>query len=315
MHLLRLRQLSFVTIIAMLICCADGQASDDAPVTKQNRLRHLKLYRSRQSDTDLAITGLVAGLPSGATGYVHYDDLLALPLVTVALQGDENFPEPDHQHIAHVAGVYLESVASALGVSKESDLIAADCLDNYHSHFPNSYIAAHHPILGLTIDHLSALAWAKKTQRSSLGPYFVTNSRFVPAFKVLSHADQPQLPTNIIRLDFTTTAATFGAIVPRGNFAPGSPQQQGFIIASQNCLRCHNQGPYGGNKSGRNWQTLGTWAREQPAYFTNYVHNPKAFEANAKMPGNPQYDAQTLAAITAYFQTFADSDAQSSRHN
>lgn len=302
-------------MIAILACCQDGRAAvGDTLFAKPKQLTRLKLYRSRQSTTDLAITGLIAGLPLGATGYVHYDDLLTLPLVTVAIQDDENFPRERSGHRLQVTGVYLDKLASALGVMEDSDLIDADCADNYRSHYTESYIAAHHPVLALTIDHMSALAWAKKAQRPSIGPYFITNPHFIPAFKILSHSDEPQFPTNVVRLDFSTTAATFGSIAPRGNFAPDSPQQQGFVIARQNCLRCHNQGPYGGNKSGRNWQTLATWAREQPAYFSSYVHNPKEFQANAKMPGNPQYDARTLAAITAYFQTFAEPDAPNNEH-
>ena len=114
------------------------------------------------------------------------------------------------------------------------------------------------------------------------------------------------MPAGIVRLSFSTIAATYGAIAPRGHFADGSMQEQGFVIARQNCLRCHNQGQYGGLKAGRTWMTLSTWAREQPAYFENYVKDPKAFEPHAKMPGNPAYDKQTLDALAAYFRTFTE---------
>jgi hypothetical protein len=36
-------------------------------------------------------------------------------------------------------------------------------------------------------------------------------------------------------------------------------------------------------------------------------------QTNAKMPGNPEYDAATLAALTAYFRTFTAPPAESTR--
>jgi cytochrome c2 len=261
---------------------------------------------------------MLSRLPNGTTGYIHYADLASLPQITVAIvhgseEGDENFSEISKAKEVRVTGVSLETLAQALGALPGSDLIAASCTDGYRAHYPAGYIAVHHPILGLRIDHLTPAAWASREHQQDLGPYFITHSNFKPAFKVLAHADQPQVPTNIVRLDFGTTASTFGSIMPRGNFPPGSLEEQGFAIAKQNCLRCHNQGPYGGIKSGRTWMMLSTWAREQPAFFSAYVHNPKAFEPNAKMPGNPTYDAATLAALTAYFRTFTATPVESNR--
>jgi mono/diheme cytochrome c family protein len=104
-------------------------------------------------------------------------------------------------------------------------------------------------------------------------------------------------------LNSTTTAATFGSISPPAGFAPNSPEQEGFTIAKQNCLRCHNQGQYGGKQSGPDWTMLSVWADKQPTYFASYIKNPQAFNANARIPGNPQYDTATLNAITAYFKS------------
>ena len=297
------------TLGAMLICCLSlpdpGRAASKAKLLSHR----LQMFKSRQTDTDLEVTGMLAGLPAGTPGYVRYADLLSLPQVSVTARDDDNFPGLKPAQSLRVSGVYLEDVARALGVYEDSDLVAANCIDNYRGHFPATYIVAHHPILALTINDLSPNDWAQKAQQHSVGPYFVTYSHFVPAFKILSHEDMPQEPANVILLNFSTAAATYGAIAPRGTFPPDSPVQQGFNVAKQNCLRCHNLGPYGGTKSGRTWFALGTWAREQPAFFANYVHNPKAFETNAKMPPNPAYDAPTLSAITAYFQTFADQDS------
>jgi mono/diheme cytochrome c family protein len=74
-------------------------------------------------------------------------------------------------------------------------------------------------------------------------------------------------------------------------------------MAKQNCLRCHNAGPYGGTKAGWSWETLSVVAKADPKTFKNYVHDPKSVNAKAKMPANPQYDAATLAVLAAYFQS------------
>jgi hypothetical protein len=265
--------------------------------------RRIPIYQTRQMDTDLEVTGMIAGLPEGSRGYVRYADLASLPKIS-GIVNDRN---------VLVTGVYLDEVARALGVFRDSDLIDATCADNYRAHYPSSYIAAHHPILSLTIDHLKLATWAAHMHRVDPGPYFITHANFKPSFKILAHENQPQVPTNIVRLDFSTTASIYGAIAPRGSFSATSPEELGFVIAKENCLRCHNQGQYGGSKSGRTWTMLSTWAREQPAYFSAYVRNPKSFESHAKMPGNPEYDAATLAALTAYFRTFTALPADSSR--
>ena len=127
---------------------------------------------------------------------------------------------------------------------------------------------------------------------------------FVPTFKLLAHADEQQIPDNVVSLRFTTQTATFGPLAPRGNFAPNSPEQAGFTIAKQNCLRCHFLGNSGGTKSGIAWPQLAVWAREQPRFFAAWVHNPTRFEPHAQMPANPAYDQPTLTALTAYFRTF-----------
>jgi mono/diheme cytochrome c family protein len=251
-------------------------------------------HPSRQSPDDLEITGL-ASTPA----YLTYAQLASLPQVAIHVTNDENFPHP-----VLVTGIPLDTLAKALRAPSDDDLIDALCTDDYRAHYPATYIALHHPILALTIDHQRPTPWAARTHQYDPGPYFITHAHFVPTLNVLAHKEQPQIPTNIIRLNFSTTQATYGAIAPRGSTAQSPAVQQGFAVAKQNCLRCHNQGPYGGAKAGRDWSALSTWAREQPTFFAAYIHNPQAFEPHAHMPPNPTYDAPTLAALTAYFQTF-----------
>jgi hypothetical protein len=260
----------------------------------------ISLHTTRQSPSDLEISGMVSGLAAGSIGYVSYSQLKTLPQINATIQDDLSFPG----RTITVSGIYLSVLARALGALPASDLIDSLCTDHYRGHFPAAYIATHHPILALKINGRETSKWAAETQHEDPGPYFITYEHFIPSFQVLSHHDKPQLPINITRLNFTTAALTFRTITPPGNFPANSPVEEGFTIAKQNCFRCHNQGPYGGTKGGRDWLALSTWAREQPAFFTAYIHNSKLIEPHTHMPANPDYDAATLAALTAYFQTF-----------
>ena len=283
-------------LAAILLALSPFAASALQPV------HSLPISRTRHAPGDLEITGLIDGLPPGAVGYISYASLASLPQITTPIQNDSNFAGLT----VRVTGIPLEALAKALGASPQSDLIDALCDDRYRSHYPADYIAAHHPILALKIDGQRIAAWAARTHQYDPGPYFITHAHFVPRYKILAHEEEPQIPDNIVRLNFTTTAATFGPITPHGNPAPDTPAARGFAIAKQNCLRCHFMGTIGGTKSGVEWRALSTWATEQPAFFAKYVHDPKSIETHAHMPANPTYDAPTLAALTANFRTFAE---------
>ena len=73
----------------------------------------------------------------------------------------------------------------------------------------------------------------------------------------------------------------------------------------ENCLRCHAAGPYGGTKGGLSWEALTNLAKRDGAMFSKYVHDPRSVDPKSRMPGNSQYDAPTLAAVTSYFQSLA----------
>lgn len=281
------------------LCLVAGARSAAVPAWQPPK-QSLTVYASRQSVGDLEVKGLVAH-----PGYVRYTDLLRLPQIAATVADD-----PDYAGVTmRVTGVALEALARALGVSPTSDLIDALCTDGYRSHYPADYIRIHHPFLVLTVDGMLTSAWAAKAHVDDPGPYFILYDRFTPDLHVLSHVDRAQLPTNVVRLNFSTTLATFGSIAPRGSFAAGLPVQQGFTIAKQNCLRCHAQGIYGGSKAGHSWDELGEIAHRRPAFFAEYIRNPKAANPNAQMPGNPEYDTATLAALTAYFRTFDPREA------
>jgi len=286
-------------IFFMLCAIAGSAASQSQPAKK------LTIASTRHTGDDLEVTGMVAGLSAGAVGYASYAELVALPQITTTIQNDSNFADQPSRGV-RITGIRLEQLAKALGALPESDLIDALCTDRYRSHYPADYIAAHHPIFALKINGERPAQWAAKTHEYDPGPYFITHANFIPRDKFLTYLEQPQIPDNIMRLNFSTVAATYGPITPRGDFPPNSPVALGFLIAEQICLRCHFLNDVGGTKSGRDWRSLATLAREQPQFFERYVHDPQSVEPHAHMEGSPTYDDATLNALTAYFRTFTE---------
>ena len=289
------RRILRTTLLAVTLITAARFA---ALSVKASAATGLSVYPLRQSPDDLEITG-IAGQPRE---YLRYADLTRLPQVVKTINGG-----PDFNNVTMtISGITLETLQKTLGVPVSSDLIDALCSDNYRSQLPADYIAEHHPILVLAVDGLKPAAWAVKAHQDDPGPYFIAYASFVPAFHVLAHADQPALPTNVVRINFSTRSKTFGPITPPAAFVSNEQVQQGFTIAKQNCMRCHFQGSVGGTKSGRDWLALSRRAHDEPDYFARYTLNPKSVNRHAQMPGNPHYDAATAAALTAYFRTFSE---------
>ena len=257
------------------------------------------IHAERSSKYDLEIGGI--GVKHG---YIRYDDLLALPQVSATVVNDENFNEM-HVPSVHVTGVELGVLSHALHIPAEDDLMLARCLDGYVGPYPTEYVAAHRPILVLTLDGKTTMEWAKGAGKADPGPYLISYENFAPTWHVLAHADRPQVPIEVVELEYKHQQDVFGPIAPPARFAADSPEQAGFAIAKQNCLRCHAAGPYGGTKAGLSWEVLSGLAKMDGAFFAKYIHDPKSVSPKAKMPANPQYDDATLQALTAYFKSMA----------
>jgi mono/diheme cytochrome c family protein len=262
---------------------------------------NLALRESRSSPLDLEVAGDLRGLPSESVRYLTRSDLLRLPQVSAAVTGDANFRGP-----TQISGVPLESLVQNLSAKPQSDLVVAICDDKYQANYTRPYIAAHHPILVLNINSQPPEGWPKDPdgQALSMGPYLISHANFTPSFKILSHADEPQIPWGVIRLEFRNEEKVLGSIAPRGTHSKDVDVEAGYRIAEQNCFRCHNMGDEGGQKAQRSWLVLATWAAASPDYFSGYIHDPKSKNPKAQMPGFPHYDAATLKALTAYFGTF-----------
>jgi mono/diheme cytochrome c family protein len=260
------------------------------------------LQEKRQSPSDLEVSGAVAGLPPESTRYITWDALLKLPQTSVSVTDDANFKGP-----AKIGGVRLEDLARAVGVTAASYMAVAICDDGYRANYPRAYLEAHHPVLVLEINGQPPAGWPKAAEDNAadMGPYLISNPKFTPNFKVLSHLDEAQIPWGVVRVEFRDEKTVLKAIAPRGTHAKDRKVQDGFGIAEQNCFRCHNAGGEGGQKAGIPWGALGAMAARSPMDFAAYVRAPKSKNPSAQMPGNPQYDDATLAALTAYFRTFS----------
>jgi hypothetical protein len=291
----RPKLIALLMLCTVLVCGFFSMSRGPWVVAGQSRL----VRPTRESKTDLEVSG--AGL---SRGFISYKDLLAMPQVAGTMRSDEDFIKMSSPSVP-VAGVRLSVLARLLGVPALEDIILARCSDGYVGPFPAEYVAAHEPILVLKANGMTVEDWAKKTGAEDPGPYLVAYGNFEPAWKVLTHSDRRQVPDQVIELEFKNQKDVFGPITPPVRFGPGSPEQAGFAIAKQNCLRCHAAGPYGGTLGGLSWEALAGLAKRDGTRFARYVHDPKSVDPKAKMHPNPEYDDKTLAALTAYFRSQA----------
>jgi mono/diheme cytochrome c family protein len=280
-----------ITFLAALLAVS-GAARPNAA---QSPALLAKLHAAPASPSDLALSGDLARVPRGETRYLTRDDLLAASQPMTISPDDGNFKDA-----AKVRAIPLEDLTRALGVPP-TDMLIADCRDKYQTHYTRRYLANHHPVLVTELDG----APLRESKDDDYGPYMIAHRNFKPTFKILAHEDEPQVPWGVVHLEFRSEATVLGAIAPRGAHAGDAALQDGFKIAQQNCFRCHNNGAVGGLKSGVAWTVLTALAANSPDFFTAYVRDPKSKNPNTQMAASPEYDSATMAALIAYFRTFA----------
>jgi mono/diheme cytochrome c family protein len=288
-----------ITFLAALLAVS-GAARPNAA---QSPALLAKLHAAPTSPSDLALSGDLAGVPRGETRYLTQDDLLAASQPMIISPDDGNF-----KNAAKVRAIPLEDLTRAFGVPP-TDMLIADCKDKYQTHYTRRYLANHHPVL---VTELGG-APLRESKDDDYGPYMIAHRNFKPTFKILAHEDEPQVPWGVVHLEFRDEATVLGAIAPRGAHAGDAALQDGFKIAQQNCFRCHNNGAEGGLKSGVGWTVLAALAANSPDFFTVYVRDPKSKNPNTRMAASPKYDSPTMAALIAYFLTFAPA-AQEGSH-
>jgi len=264
---------------------------------------YARLAWKRASPSDLEIDGdIIGGTPDRIARYATRDQLLALPQAGYIATNDANFTGP-----TRISGVPLDELIQALASDPKADLAVAVCIDNYKAYFSRAYIDAHHPVLVLKIDGKNPADWPKSPgSNSGMGPYLISQPEFKPNFKILAHDDEQQNPWGVVRLEFQSEEGVFNSIRPHPPGSNSQEVQDGYLIARQNCFRCHNSGDHGGTKAQRPWTVLSTWATASPDFFAAYIHDPKSKNPKSQMQAFPNYDAATLNALTKYFQSFSD---------
>ena len=275
--------------------------SREARAAKAARAISLETREHRQSELDLEIGGDLPGFPGGTVRYISREELLKLPQVSYAVDDDANFAGK-----VEISGVLLAELLKELGVPRAGTMVVAICVDQYHAHYSEEYVEAHPPVLALKINGLPPGSWPTNAEvhGAAMGPFLISHAKFTPRFKILAHEDEPQIPWGVVRLEFRKEAAVLAAIAPRGAHAGDGGVKNGYVIAQQNCFRCHDSNGEGGKKSGRPWPVLAAWAAASPARFAAYVRNPQAVNAKSQMAPSPQYDDATMQALVEYFKTF-----------
>lgn len=298
----RMTASSFLLIAILFSAAWDTRSFPGTLQIANEKAPKLVLRHTRASSFDLEVTGALAGLPAGAKRYLRREDLTAVPQVNLTVADDPNFHRP-----VKVKGIELDLLARALAAQGEKSVIVALCTDRYRSYYPQAYREIHKPVLALEIDGLGPSAWPKNPEVAglSMGPYLITQSNFAPAFKILAHEDEAQIPWGVVQLEFRNEKTAFAAIAPRGPMAGAPAVQAGYRISQQNCLRCHGPESDEPLKGKLTWAGIAIFAAQAPQNFSAYVRKPKAVAKDAQMPANPSYDDETLDALTAYFRTFA----------
>jgi len=245
------------------------------------------------------VGGELAGVPAGATRYIRYEELLRLPQETYTVSDDTNFKGK-----TEISGVALTTLARLLGQAPGDAQIVAICYDHYRTNYPKAYLAAHRPLLVLRVNGQLRDYWPPSEHGGSLGPFLISHPFFKPAFKILSHEDEPQIPYGVTRIEVRRESVVFGAIKPAEEWRDNRQVQQGFIIARQDCFRCHNMGAEGGTMGGHSWLELARMADLNALRFRKIIHDPASVKPDAQMPAHGDYDKATLEALTAYFRTF-----------
>jgi hypothetical protein len=256
----------------------------------------LTLHEQRSSPLDLAVSGLLAGVPGGAVRYVRYADLRAMPSTVLHLTGE--FVPGDQE----VTVVFLGDLWEALPVVPGADCLLASCSDKYASVYRRDFIARYRPFLILEINGAGPDKWPPRGLDFNPGPYVISVSQdLAPAaagYLDLEH----KKPWGVTGLEVASFATRFGDAY-RGPWAALSARAQaGRDLWINACASCHF-GPgsiFSGNQSHQAFAVIAAIARGDPALFRRYVRDPKSVIASAKMEPHPRYTDAQLDAIAAF---------------
>ncbi len=251
---------------------------------------------TRTSPQDLEVFDIGPDGQKSSSRFYTYAQLETLPQVTVKTNKDPNTDEP-----ATYTGVYVRDLFSALGAKPGQDVIGSTCYDKYKDYYDSLYIQKHQPIFLLKYDNKLPAQWPKAFGTMALGPYCIVHERFVPAETIYGYVEPPRIPFGVISLELTTNQQAFASFAPKKD-ADNPEVIKGQHIAMGSCIMCHNTPVAGGLKASQPWAVLSVLAASNGDFFRGYVVNPQKFNSNSPMPPHPNFDAQTLDALQAYFK-------------
>jgi len=124
----------FAAIVSLLLFLVPGWAGT------------LSSSPTRSSSQDLEVFNINADGSASVPRYYRFEQLLALPQITVKTARDPNTQQP-----ATYTGVYLNELIQALQSSPEQTVLGANCYDGYQQYYDPDYNEKHQPNFSLGI--------------------------------------------------------------------------------------------------------------------------------------------------------------------
>lgn len=251
---------------------------------------------TRQSWQDLEVITFDSQGKSAETVYYSYDQLLALPTVTVKTEHDPNTNTP-----ATYTGVYISDLFESFGANASFDVIGANCLDRSKQYYDRDYVAKHRPILLLKFDGKLARDWPPTKQGYKLGPYCVVHESFSPTETIYGYFEESRTAPAVTSLELTSFNQSLGLFTPKkGGSDPEVMKGQKIAVGS--CISCHNFKKGGGHSADSSFFLLAAMAANSKDTFRKRVIDPRSVYPKSVMPPHPTFDDDTFNALEAYLK-------------
>jgi mono/diheme cytochrome c family protein len=269
-------------VIALLTCNLNAES--------------LQPSSSRQSWQDLEVITLDSEGKSAETVYYSFDQLLALPTVTVKTERDPNTNTP-----ATYTGVYISDLFESFGTNASFDVIGANCLDRSKQYYDRDYVAKHRPILLLKFDGNLPRDWPRTEQGYKLGPYYVVHESFSPTETIYGYVEESRSAPAVTSLELTSFNQSLGLFTPKkGGSDPEVMKGQKIAVGS--CVSCHNFRSAGGHSANSPFFLLAAMAANSKEKFRKKVIDPRSTSPSSRMPPHPTFDDDTFNALEAYLK-------------
>jgi cytochrome c2 len=265
-------------------------------MTIAGNARAIELHGDRSSPFDLEVRGTLPSVPQGASRYVRWGDLRALPVTKLTLSG-EFLKGPEVLTV-----IFLSDLMKALEVTPETDLLLATCDDGYVGIYTGDFIAKYRPFLVLEIDGKGPKDWPPKGLDFNPAPYVITVSAdLVPASNQFMDVEHKK-PWAVTTIEVASYSDKFKGFYSGKWASLSASAQAGRQIWINSCASCHGgpEGTFGGTKAQRPFQVIAAYAGYDQPFFTKYVRNPQSLVPSAKMEAHPHYTDANFADLIAF---------------